>query len=259
MSAIHYHETLWSELFAGNRSTMSCLQPAVLAVETSLDLAPAQRKHVVYRLDGGAGTDDKLRWLIGRDYHVVAKGYSGQRAHALARQVTRWDPFGADAFLGAVASPIDFGRPVQVVVKKWLLKDQWQHSYYLTTLKLPSKQALMRSYNLRGGAEVEQFREDKGGLHLSARRKRTWQAQKSLVRLTDLAHNLLADFRYRGLAGSRFDQWGLKRIVRDLLQVPGQLYFQGAELKRIELLATHPYANELLACLEQYSTSTFGE
>lgn len=259
MSAIHYHETLWSELFAGNRSTMSCLEPAVLAVETSLDLQPAQRKHVVYRLDGGAGTDDKLRWLISRDYHVVAKGYSGQRAHALARQVTRWDPFGADAFLGAVASPVDLGRPVQVVVKKWLLKDQWQHSYYLTTLKLPSKQALMRSYNLRGGAEVEQFREDKGGLHLSARRKHTWQAQKTLIRLTDLAHNLLADFRYRGLAGSRFHQWGLKRIVRDLLQVPGQLHFQGAELKRIELLATHPYAYELLACLEQYSTTTFGE
>ena len=128
-----------------------------------------------------------------------------------------------------------------------------------TTLTLPSKTALMNLYNLRGGAEVEQFREDKGGLHLSARRKRTFQAQKTLILLTDLAHNLLADFRRRGLTPSRFARWGLKRITRDLLSMPGRLAFQGAELKRIDLLATHPYAEELLICLEKYCSGPFGE
>lgn len=238
---------------------MSCLEPAVLGVETSLDLAPAQRKRTIYRVDGGAGSDQKLRWLISRGYHVLAKGYSGQRAHALARRVSRWDPFGPDAFLGAVASPVDFGRPVQVMVKRWRHQDQWQHSYYVTTLKLPSKQALMHTYNLRSGAEVEQFREDKGGLHLSARRKRSLSAQKALVRLTDLAHNLLADFRHRGLANTRFASWGLKRIVRDLLQVSGLLHFQDAQVKRIELTASHPYAEELVSILETYCSSPFGE
>ena len=238
---------------------MSCLEPAVLAVESSLDLALARRKRTLYRLDGGAGTDDKLRWLLGRGYHVIAKGYSGRRAQVLARQVSRWDPYGVDAFLGSVAPPAHFGRPVQVIVKRWLHKGKWQHSYYVTTLKLPSKQALMSHYNLRGGAEVEQFREDKTGLFLSARRKRTLQAQKALVRLTDLAHNLLADFRYRGLTSSRFADWGLKRIVRDLLQVRGRLYFQGAQLKRIELQASHPYAEQLSEILETYCSSPFGE
>lgn len=259
MSAINYHETLWSELFAGNRNTVECLEPAILAVETSLELGQTQRKRTVYRLDGGAGADDKLRWLLARDYQVVAKGFSGRRALVLAQQVTRWDHYGTDAWLGSVASPIDFGRPVQVVVRKWLQNQVWKHSYFVTTLRLPSKTALLDLYNLRGGAEIEQFREDKAGLYLSARRKRTFQAQKTLILLTDLAHNLLADFRYRGLAQSDFADWGLKRIVRDLLQIPGTLVFEAGKLKRIDLLATHPYAEAMLICLEKYCSTAFGE
>ena len=72
---------------------MTCLKPAVLAVETSLDLQPEQRKRTIYRLDGGAGTDEKLKWLIQRGYQVIAKGFSGKRAYALAQQVSRWDRY----------------------------------------------------------------------------------------------------------------------------------------------------------------------
>lgn len=259
MSAINYSETLWSGLFAGNRTTMSCLQPAVQNVESSLELGPAHRKRTLYRLDGGAGTDDKLRWLVNRGYQIIAKGFSGKRAHALARQVSRWDAYDPDCWLGTVASPVDFGRPVQLLVKKRRHQDKWKHSYYVTTLAFPSKKAFMDRYNQRGAAEIEQFRADKDGLHLSSRRKRSFQAQKAIILLTDLAHNLLADFRYRALADSRFADWGLKRIVRDLLAVPGRLYVAGSQLKRIDLLATHPYADELAICLEKYCSSNFGE
>jgi len=96
-------------------------------------------------------------------------------------------------------------------------------------------------------------------LHLSARRTRSFEAQKALVLLTDLAHNLLSDFRYRALRNSRFASWGLKRIVRDLLAIPGRLYFEGGQLKRIELLATHQYTDELIICLEKYCSGHFGE
>jgi len=34
------------------------------------------------------------------------------------------------------------------------------------------------------------------------------------ILLTDLAHNLLADFHHRALVGTRFESYGLKRIVR---------------------------------------------
>ena len=116
----------------------------------------------------------------------------------------------------------------------------------------------MDLYNLRGGAEIEQFRSDKSGLHLSARRKQRFVAQKALIQLTDLTHNLLSDFRYRGLANSPFAQWGFKRIVRDLLAIPGMLHFEGGQLKRIELLKSHPHTDALIICLERYCSSRFG-
>jgi hypothetical protein len=259
VSAINYHETLWSGLFPGNRTTVTCLKPAVLALETSLDLAAEQRKRTVYRLDGGAGTDEKLQWLVGRGYHIIAKGFSGKRAHALARQVARWDAYQPNSWLGAVASPVDFGRPVQLIVKKRLQKYHWKHSYYVTTLAFSSKKAVLNRYHLRGAAEIEQFRADKSGLHLSSRRKQRFEAQQALILLTDLAHNLLADFRHRALVDSRFALWGLKRIVRDLLAIPGRLYFSQSQLKRIDLLAAHPYAQEMLICLEKYCSGNFGE
>lgn len=227
-------------------------------METAFDLAPNARKRTLYRLDGGAGTDKNLRWLLARDYQVLAKGFSGKRATALAARAQRWDQYDANSWLSRVAPTFDLGVPIDLLVKKRRHKGQWKHSYYVTTLTFPSKKAFMAHYNRRGGAEVEQFRGDKSGLHLSARRKHGFNAQKALVLLTDLTHNLLADFRYRGLANSPFADWGSKRIVRDLLSVPGRLHFEGGQLKRIELLASHPYTEALIICLEKYCSSRFG-
>ena len=258
VNAVSYRETLWSDLFPGNQLTMQCLQQAVLAVESSFELAPEMRKRTLYRLDGGSGTDENLRQLLARDYQLLGKGFSGKRAKALADRVSRWDVYDNQSWLGWVDPTFDLGRPIQAMVKRRLHKGQLKHSYYVTTLSFPSKRAFMNRYNQRGGAEIEQFRDDKSGLHLSARRKRDFVAQKALILLTDLAHNLLADFHSRALADSRFADWGLKRIVRDLLAVPGRLHFRSGQLKRIELLASHPYADELIICLEKYCSGRFG-
>ncbi|MDQ7069242.1 MAG: hypothetical protein Q9M48_00555 [Rhodobacterales bacterium] len=257
VSSVKYQETLWSGLFPGNVLTMQCLQQAVSNVESSFELAEQQRKRTLYRLDGGSGTDENLRWLLNKGYQILAKGFSGKRAHALADQVSRWDIFDDQSWLGWVEPTFDLGRSIQVVVRRKLHKGHFKHSYYVATPTFSSKRALMIHYNQRGGAEIEQFRNDKSGLHLSARRKQSFQAQLALVLLTDLTHNLLADFRHRGLAGSRFSEWGSKRIVRDLLAIPGRLHYQSGELKRIELLYSHQYADELIICLERYCSGQF--
>ncbi len=236
---------------------MQCLQTAVLAVESSFDLAPKQRQLALWRLDGGAGTDDNLRWLLKRGYHTLAKGFSGKRAKALSHHVSRWDTYDDHSQLGRVVPSFDLGRPIDVLVKRRWQKGKWRHSYYVTTLSFPSKRAFMSLYNQRGAAEIEQFREDKNGLHLSARRKHNLQAQQALVLLTDLCHNLLADFRHRGLASSPFSYWGAKRIVRDLFAIPGRLHFDSGQLKRIDLLASHPYVDDLIICLEKYASRPF--
>lgn len=267
MSATQYHETVWSDLYAGSRPSVTCLQPAVLAVESAFDLAPGQaapksafdlaaarQRRILWRLDGGFGTDNKLIWLLQRGYQCVVKGFSGRRADNLAKQVVRWNPYG-DAWLGAVASPVDFGREVFVWVKRRVEKGEFKHSYYLTTVKLHSLQAAMTLYNQRGGTEIEQFRNDKQGLHLSARRKHGFLAQKALILLTDVAHNLLADFQQRALAESPFAGYAAKRIVRDLLSMEGNLAWVGDRLVKIELCQAHPYAKALLGCLVRYCNS----
>jgi hypothetical protein len=223
----------------------------VLAAENALELAPAQRRRTVWRMDGGAGSDDQFRWLLKRGYHVIAKGLSGFRANALARSVRRWDTYN-DFQLAEVQPPIDYGRPVRIFVKRVWKNEKWRHSYYVSTLQLPSKRYFIDYYHQRGGAEIEQFRQDKQGLYLAARRKASFTGQQGYILLTDLVHNLLADFRTRALPGSRFAHYGLKRIVRDLLAIPGRLHFEGLHLKRIELLKLNQNSEDLIICLERY-------
>lgn len=248
---VKYRETVWSELYPGNQHTINCFRPAVLAAENALELAQKQRRRTVWRMDGGAGSDDQFRWLLQRGYHVIAKGLSGTRAAALANTVRRWDAY-HDYQLAEVTPPVDYGRPVRVFVKRRWKKDEWRHSSYLSTLQLPSKRYFIDYYHQRGGAEVEQFREDKQGLYLAVRRKSSFTGQQGYILLTDVVHNLLADFRNRALCDSRFAGYGLKRIVRDLLHIPGRLHFVGQQLQRVELLKLNQNARDLIICLERY-------
>jgi hypothetical protein len=223
----------------------------VLAVESIFEFSPTQRRSVGWRLDGGFGSDDNLNWLLGRDYQVMAKGASHRRAEKLAQQVTRWDQFDETAWLAWHPTPVKFVRPVHTLVKRRLVEGQFRHSYYYGTPHLPSKGDFMRLYNQRGADETE-IRADKSGLFLSERRKHHQLAQEGLVLFTDLAHNLIADFQHQVLADTPFAGYGPKRIVRDLFALPGRLYFEADQLKRIELLSTHPYADHMLKCLEKY-------
>jgi hypothetical protein len=242
---------VWSDVFPGNAHTVHCLRPAVLATEIALDLAPAQRPRVVWRLDGGSGSEVEMQWLVERGYHILAKGINHNRATKLGGQVQRWDPFGQD-WLGEVTPPTTYARPVRVFVKREQEEQGYHYSYYVTTLAFSSKKLFQGCYNDRGAAEVEQFRNDKSGLGLEARRKRSFLGQKAYILLTDLAHNLLSDFQARGLVGSKFEGYGPKRIVRDLLNIPGRLVFEAGELKRIELLSLKQNSDELLKCLKKY-------
>jgi hypothetical protein len=248
-------ETVWSDLFAGNRHTIQCLQPAVLGAETALELSEQQRRRTVLRFDGGSGSDEQFRWLLARGYHLLGKGLSGRRAKALARQVQRWDPYGPDAWAGEVPPPVDLGRPVRFMVKKRLKSDKIVHSYYVSTLSWSSKTPYLAHYDNRGGAEVEQFRNDKSGLSLEARRKRSFTGQKAYILLTDLAHNLLANFHHSALIDSPFADYGQKRIVRDLLNYPGRLLFDQEKLVRVELLSQKHFSDELVKCLNRFILS----
>ncbi len=205
-------------------------------------------------MDGGAGSDEQLRWLLGRGYQALCKGLSSRRADALARDVRRWDPYRANVWIGEVPSPLEYGRPTRVFVKRQLKEGVFVHSYFVSTLSLPAKNCFMALYDDRGGAEVEQFRGDKGGLGLQARRKRSYTGQMGYILLTDLAHNLLADFHHRALRGTRFEHYGPKRIVRDLLSIPGRIWIEQGRLVQVDLLSQNQFAADLIKCLLRYSS-----
>ena len=107
-------------------------------------------------------------------------------------------------------------------------------------------------YDSRVGAEVEQFRSDQSGLGIEIRRKHNFLGQKGFVLLTDIAHNLLADFYHRNLIGSLFEDHGPKRIVRDLLATPGRLFLENGQLVRVELLSLKQFSKDLAICLVKY-------
>lgn len=247
-----YRETIWSDVFPGNFHTVHCLEAAVRSTELALDLAPQQRKRVLWRLDGGSGSEKELHWLVERGYQLVGKGINYHRACTLAKQVTRWDRWGAD-WLGEAPAPTDYARPVRVIVKRKRKADgTFHYTYYVTTLSFASKRLFQTFFNARGGAEIEQFRNDKSGLGLAARRKHDFLAQKAYIWLTDLAHNLLADFSQRALVGSCFADYGPKRIVRDLLHFSGRLAFASGNLGQVDLLSQKQFAEELRMALVRY-------
>lgn len=226
-------------------------------VQSSLDLDQKQRNRTVWRFDGGGGSEDNFRLLLEQGYHVHAKGLSSSRAAALAKRVTRWDVYD-DIWLGEVKTDFNWGRPSRVFVQRRFKKDKVLHSYYVSTLTLPSKGHFLTLYRARGGAEVEQFRQDKSGLAMAIRRKSSFNGQSAYILLTDLAHNLLADFKHHALIGSPFEAYGLKRIVRDLLCFPGTLTFDDrGELVHVQLLSQMKNSADLLICLERYYLERF--
>lgn len=247
---INYRETLWSEIYPGSRNTVQCLEPAVLATEALLAQTVEQRKRTVWRLDGGSGNDEWLRWILERDYQLVAKGCNNRRAVHLAQQASRWDPY-RDGVLAEVAYPTDLGRPVRCFLKRWMKDGEEHYSYYIFHLSTDTKARCMELYDARGAAEVEQFRSDKSGLSLDARRKHSFMGQTGYVLLNDLAHNLLSDLYFRVLAGTSFDGFGLKRIVRDLLACPGLLTFHNDRLVQVDLLSRRQFAPDLASCLQK--------
>ncbi|NUM47396.1 MAG: transposase [Anaerolineales bacterium] len=257
MSAVDYQETIWSQLFAGNQHTVNCLPHAMQGVQSSLALAQKQRKRTVWRFDGGGGSEANFRLLLQQGYHVHAKGLSSSRAAALAKCVTRWDAY-EDVWFGEVKTAFNWGHPLRVFVQRRLKNDQVLHSYYVSTLTLPAKKGFLTLYQERGGAEVEQFRQDKSGLAMAVRRKSSFNGQSAYILLTDLAHNLLADFKRHALLGSRFETYGLKRIIRDLLCFPGTLTFDDeGKLVYVNLLRQMKNSTDLLFCLERYCLERF--
>lgn len=250
-----YHENLLSLAYPGNRHGYEYCKPALQQLLNQWNWPREQRRQIIIRSDAEQGTDANVAYILWQGFQVLMKGYSGRRTQAWVKRIADelWQADHlSDKQRWAALAPVKLrlGRRLDAYLLRWLdTKQKPRHATLLTTLPSPIF-TQWAWYDGRGACEVE-IRSDKSGLGLPRRRKHSLDAQEAWIVLTDVAHNLLAWLRPWMLAGSAFETFGPKRLVYDLLNIPGQLFFEDGRLTKVALWQTHPFAKEMQLCLHQ--------
>ena len=277
--ASQYGEIVVDELYPGNTNLLMALPSLMEKAEQVLNLIAWKRKHTLIRMDAGGGTVDALNHLLSQGYAVVSKEYAAQRVSRLVKSVKTWvdDPDRPDRQAGWLPEdclPVEYVRPVRRLAVRWQNRSgMWRYgllvfagieSKEVLTLMGCSRQAeeadIVRAhlhfYDQRGGGIESSFGQDKGGLGITKRNKKRFEAQRLLMLLGTLAHNLLIWSRRwlcwasPQLAG-RLRQYGMKRLVRDLYAISGTLSFNGqGRLSAITLSASSSLAKLMLLPLQ---------
>ncbi len=235
-------------LYPGNRLSQYVLQDAIDRLECALGLSYRHRQDVCLRMDAGFGTDHQLDWALGLGYQICAKNNSGRRAGAWGHQVQNWQEVEAGhRWVGIPEQQLTFCVPTRTLAVRWLdhRKNTFKHALFVVTDLHSSPLQVCRTYDLRGGAEID-IRDDKQGLLLTHRRKRLWHAQEMLILLNDLAHNFLSMFHHRILKNTPLFNLGPYRLIQDVLNIPGEIEFDDDQLVEVHLSKDHPYAEILL-------------
>lgn len=276
--ASQYGEIVLDALYPGNTLLVQVLPDLITQAEQVLGSTPFRRRRTIIRVDGGGGSVGSLNFLLSRGYAVVSKDYSVRRTHALVKSVSAWvaDEGQPDREVGWVPGESeDYVRPVRrLAVRSQSAKGQWHYAVLLFAglsdqdiLSLMGQsrhsdaagimRAFLHFYDQRGGGIESSFGQDKSGLGITKRHKKRFEAQRLLMLLGTLAHNLLIWAR-RWLAQSsphhahRLQQYGIKRMVRDLAHISGSLTFDAhGRLQGLALSSAGSLSKLLLLPLRQ--------
>jgi len=267
--ATRYHEIVVDQLFNGTTSLRSALRALMTAAEQVLELDEAKRAHTIVRIDAGAGSVAEINWLLERNYQLIAKDYSGQRAAKLAQTVTDWvdDPRIEGRQVGWVREPATaYVRAVRRIAVRCRKKNgQWGVGVIIARLepadvlaltgqsasKVSDDTAVLLAYvyfyDARGGGVETAFKDDKQGLGITKRNKKRFEAQQMVMLLNVLAHNVLVWARsWLAAALPQLARYGLLRLVRDVWHISGFVERDGhGHLTRIVLNQLAPLARGL--------------
>ena len=283
--ASQYGEIVVDELYPGNTNLLPALPGLIQKAEQVLALTPWKRQHTLIRIDAGGGTVDALNDLLAQGYAVVSREYSASRASQLVKRVKEWvdDPERPGRQLGWVQEEghlVEYVRPVRRLALRWKSgQGTWRYGVLVFGV-LTDKDVLalmglspqsepiqiMRAYahfyDQRGGGIESSFGQDKGGLGITKRNKKRFEAQRLLMLLGTLAHNVLIWVR-RWLSRSspqvahRLQHYGMKRMVRDLGHISGILSFdRHGRLGRIALSPASSLAQLMQAALHHLLLSS---
>jgi hypothetical protein len=212
----------------------------------------------------------------------LAKVYSQKRAKALAKSVKEWVvvPSLADNTqreAGFVQSPHRYCRKtVQVAVRTPTKKGGYSYSALVTTSINATLEQIVTDYDKRGGVPESTFCQDYQGLHVRRRRKGGFTAQKVLVLLSQLAHNLIiwmkswlsdsleaslftgeeeptkTERKSIALAQNTIQQRGIKRFIRQILALSGKVVFNQQRVVCIFLNPLYPLINRIKTAFEAF-------
>lgn len=245
-----YEEVLWQQLVAGKTLSLSMLKAAIAGGQRHLQLSKSQRQHTVVRYDAGFGTDENINWLLHHDYQILGKVYAHTRVTKLRQSVGEWLPTlsSPGREMALVTQPHRYARRTrQVIVRtpKKAPNTGWEYGALVTTLSDAeySLQDLVDWYDERGGGIETDFRSDRQGLGIAKRHKHGMAAQQMLMHLAERAHNCLVWTAQQ--LGPPFSEYGMLRLVRDVLHVDGYVIIHQGQLCEIGLNRHHPLAHAL--------------
>ena len=247
VTAAHYQEIVVDRLFPGNIQLRTALRSLVEAAEATLGLDEYRRSCTVLRFDAGGGTLEDVNWCLGRGYQLHGKDISSARAESWAATVREWfdDPQHPGRQLGWVVpqDTPDYARSVKRLAIRWRRRnDKMAYALLLSTLE-PSEVitllgethrhayapnlialAYAKLYDRRGGAIEIEIKEDKQGFGMTKRRKKRAEAQRMVMLLNMLAHNLLVWTReWLAAVNPKLARYGILRLVRDVCSISGRV------------------------------------
>jgi len=276
-------EIVSQSLYYGNTVSCSVFKEMAKKMEHQLELdTKAKRQRIKLRLDGGFGTDENINFSLWRGYDILAKVYSQKRAKSLAKSVTEWVAVPSEADntpreAGFVLKPHRYCRKtVQVAVRTPTKKGGYSYSALVTTSINAKIEQIVLDYDKRGGVPESTFCQDYQGLALRKRRKGGFVAQKVLVLLSQLAHNLTVwmkswlndaleaslftgeeeptktERKAIALAQKSIQERGIKRFIRQILALSGKVVFNQQRVVCIFLNPLYPLISRIKTAFEAF-------
>jgi hypothetical protein len=250
-------EIVWETVITGRRvESLPVLQEAIAGMESRLGLGGEgadtlkKRGRTEIRLDSGWGSGPTITWLLTRGYQVTGKFKSAGRVRKLVRGISTWQPTSSPGReVAEVPTPIAFVRPLAQYAVRTPSKEHkegYYHAVVFTSRTDLSMTGVVEHYDGRAGMEAD-LKSDKHGLGLAVIRKRLLPAQKLVVLLLQLAHNILMWARqWLGKHAPRLQDYGIVRLIGQVWAIPGRVKLSDKDgVVRVRLRREHPRARDV--------------
>jgi hypothetical protein len=249
-------ESVWETVISGRMvESLPMLQEAIYAMESRLGLkgedgeTVKKRSRTEIRLDSGWGSEPIITWLLERGYQVTGKFRSAGRVRKWVRGISTWQPTSSPGReVAEVPQPVAFVRPLAQYAVRTPSKEQkggYYHAVVFTSRTDLRMTGVVAHYDGRAGMEAD-LKSDKHGLSLAVIRKRLLPAQKLVVLLVELAHNILMWARsWLRQHAPRLHEYGIVRLIGQVWAIPGRIKLTDEGVQRVRLLRAHPRARDV--------------